>query len=309
MLDDVTPVLLTHNEVQNIARTLSRLGWAKDIVVVDSGSTDGTLAVLKSHPNVRVFKRSFDSHGNQWRFAVEETRIATDWILRLDADYQVSDALIAEIAALDPNASISAYRVSFDYAIFSRDLPSSLYPTRPVLLRKGCFSVSDRGHTEAWDINGPVATLSAAIIHDDWKSTRQWLISQAHYMQRELDYYLNSDKRGFVRWLRLRPPLMPIAIFLYCLFGKGLLFNGRAGIFYALQRMVAEAALSLMVLEEKLRNQAFRSVSNESRDGEPHNCRRAGFDAARDSCRDVERKTGIVHKDLPEDRALEEMSK
>ena len=56
--------------------------------------------------------------------------------------------------------------------------------------------------------------------------------------------------------------LMPLAVFLYCLFGKGLLFNGRAGVFYALQRMVAEAALSLIVLEEKLRNLALRSAGH-----------------------------------------------
>src|SRR6266480_4716498 len=128
MLDHITPVLLTYNEEQNIGRTLSRLGWAKDVVVVDSGSTDGTLAILASFPNVRVFERSFDSHRNQWRYAVEETQIATDWILRLDADYQVSDALVAELAALDPNAPVSAYRLSFDYAIFSRNLLCSLYP-------------------------------------------------------------------------------------------------------------------------------------------------------------------------------------
>ena len=54
-------------------------------------------------------------------------------------------------------------------------------------------------------------------------------------------------------WLRLRPPLMPLVTFLYCLFVKGLILNGRAGIFYALQRLIAEAALSLMVLEERLR--------------------------------------------------------
>ena len=261
MLGHITPVLLTSNEEQNIERTLSRLAWAKDIVVVDSGSTDGTLSVLASRPNVRLFKRTFDSHGNQWRYAVEETQIATDWILRLDADYQMSDALVAEIAALNPNAPVSAYRISFDYAIFSHKLRSSLYPANTVLLRKGRFSIRDKGHTEVWDVNGPVATLNAVIIHDDWKATGQWLISQAHYMQREFDYF-RMDKGGLVRWLRLRPPLMPIAIFLYCLFGKGLLFNGRAGIFYALQRMVAEATLSLIVLEEKLRNQTLRSTGH-----------------------------------------------
>jgi len=263
MLERITPVLLTYNEEQNIGRTLSRLGWAKDIVVVDSGSTDGTLAVLSSFSNVRLFKRSFDSHGNQWRYAVEKTQIATDWILRLDADYQVSEALVAEIAALDPNAPISGYRVSFGYAIFSRNLLSSLYPPNTILLRKGRFSIRDKGHTEAWIVYGPVATLSAVIIHDDWKTTGQWLIGQARYMQRELDY-LRVSEGGLARWLRLRPPLMPIAVFLYCLFGKGLLLNGRAGIFYALQRLVAEAALSLMVLEEKLRNQARRSARNGS---------------------------------------------
>src|SRR5271168_2828080 len=110
MLDHVTPVLLTYNEIQNISRPLSHLVWAKDIVVVDSGSTDGTLAVLASCPNVRVFERTFDTHANQRRYAVEETQIATDWSLRLDADYQVSDALISEIAALDPNAPVNAYR-------------------------------------------------------------------------------------------------------------------------------------------------------------------------------------------------------
>jgi hypothetical protein len=49
---------------------------------------------------------------------------------------------------------------------------------------------------------------------------------------------------------------MPFVAFVYCLFGKELIFNGRAGIFYALQRMVAEATVSLMVLEAKLRDRA-----------------------------------------------------
>jgi glycosyltransferase involved in cell wall biosynthesis len=261
MLDQITPVLLTHNEERNIGRTLSRLEWAKDIVVVDSGSTDGTLTILAGHPNVRVFNRRFDTHANQWRYAVEETQIATPWILRLDADYQVSDALVSELAQLDPNAPVSAYRIQFDYAIFSHKILASLYPANTILLRNGRFSVWDKGHTEAWDVTGPIATLSGRVTHDDWKPTGQWMIGQARYMRRELEW-LHADRGGLVRWLRLTPPLMPIVVFIYCLFGKGLIVNGRAGIFYALQRMVAEAVLSLMVLEGRLRDRADISSSD-----------------------------------------------
>jgi len=57
---------------------------------------------------------------------------------------------------------------------------------------------------------------------------------------------------------------MPIIAFVYTLFGKGLIFSGGAGIFYALQRMVAEAMLSLMVLEAKLRERADISSSDRS---------------------------------------------
>jgi len=265
MLDQITPVLLTYNEEQNIGRTLSRLGWAKDIVVVDSGSTDGTLAILARYPRVRVFKRRFDTHAKQWRYAVEQTQIASDWILRLDADYQMSAALISELADLDPNSSFSAYRVRFDYAVFSHKLLASLYPANTILLRRGDFSIRDKGHTEAWDVRGRVTTLNGRVAHDDWKPTAQWVPAQARYMKREVDW-LRSSPAGLVRWLRLRPPLMPILVFLYCLFVKGLIASGRAGIFYALQRMVAEAVLSLMVLEAKLGDRAGISPSDCSKE-------------------------------------------
>ena len=76
---------------------------------------------------------------------------------------------------------------------------------------------------------------------------------KGRYMRRELAY-LQAKGSGLKSWLRLRPPLMPLAVFFYCLFVKGLILNGRAGLFYALQRLIAEAVLSLMVLEERLRS-------------------------------------------------------
>jgi len=255
MLNDITPVLLTYNEAPNIVRTLSRLGWARDIVVVDSGSTDDTLSILAKWPNVRVVFRPFDSHASQWRYAVTETGIGTPWILRLDADYQLTDELIEELRGLDPEAEVSAYSIAFDYAIFSCKLRSSLYPPNTILLRQGRFSVLDNGHTESWIVQGLVRTLHGRIVHDDWKPIQDWVAAQNHYMTRELAK-VSSGAGGVRAQLRLMPPLMPFGAFFYCLFGKGLILDGRRGLFYALQRMVAEAILSLMVLEKFLRPKA-----------------------------------------------------
>lgn len=268
MLDHITPVLLTFNEEENIGRTLSHLAWAKDIVIVDSGSTDGTLSVIQRVRNVRIFNHQFTTHASQWRFAVEETNISTEWILRLDADYQLTDALISELARLDPTAPLSAYRIKFDYSIFSHPMLSSLYPSNTVLVRRACFSIRNDGHTERWDVAGPVGTLRGRIIHDDWKPVATWLAAQARYMRREIDA-VSTGRGGVAQWLRCRPPLMPIAVFLYCLFGKGLVFNGRAGVFYALQRLVAEAVLSLMILERKFRAEIDKSPHSQSGQSNP----------------------------------------
>jgi hypothetical protein len=258
MLDQITPVILTYNEARNILRTLSRLRWAKDIVVLDSGSTDETQDIARSFPNVRLFTRSFDSHGRQWRYAIEETGIATPWVLRLDADYQVGSELVTELSRLSPSPDIHAYRISFDYAVFSRPLRTSLYPSNIILLRKSSISVADRGHTEIWAVKGKEQQLHGRVVHDDWKTIQQWLSAQGRYMSREMTRLLERPE-GLRDWLRLRPPLMPLAAFFYCLFFKGLILNGRAGLFYTMQRTLAEALLSLLLLERRLKEKHFHT--------------------------------------------------
>ena len=54
MLDDITPLVLTRDEAPNIARTLGQLRWARDVVVLDSGSVDDTVSIARTFPNVRV---------------------------------------------------------------------------------------------------------------------------------------------------------------------------------------------------------------------------------------------------------------
>lgn len=253
MLDSITPVILTMNEEPNVRRLLEGVAWAKQVVVVDSGSTDATLSILAEYPRVRVFHRAFDSHGGQWRYAVEETGIDSDWVLRLDADYLVTAELRDELAALAPPADVDAYRIRFGYAMYGHGLLASLYPANTVLFRRGRGHAYDKGHTEGWRIDGKVDELKGRIVHDDRKPMTGWVGSQVRYMTRELPHMEQSG--GLKAWLRKHPPLMPVAMFLYTLFGKGLIFNGRAGMFYALQRLLAETVLALLVLEKRLKDE------------------------------------------------------
>ena len=92
LFDGITPLLITFNEAPNIARTLDKLGWARRIVVVDSGSSDGTLEILARYPQVALFTRAFDSFADQCNFGLAQ--VQTEWALSLDADYELSDRLV-----------------------------------------------------------------------------------------------------------------------------------------------------------------------------------------------------------------------
>ena len=250
-LSQITPVLLTWNEAPNLERSLAPLDWAREIVVVDSGSTDATLAILARHPRVRVLERSFDGHAAQWRFAIEETGIATPWVLRLDADYVLSRRLVHELRSLQPADDVAAYRIAFDYCIGGKPLRASLYPPNTVLFRRGRATPWQDGHTERWRVDGKVEALKGRIAHDDRKPVESWLAAQARYQKRERDKLLTADRRALRRQdrLRLRHWIAPPAVLLWCLFGRGLIFDGRAGLAYAYQRALAETALALYLLE------------------------------------------------------------
>lgn len=254
VLADITPVILTYNEAANIGRSLERLTWAREVVIVDSNSTDETLAIAARFPNVRVVSRPFDTHAEQWRFAVGETGIVSGWILRLDADYMVEPALRDEIAALAPAADTAAYEIAFTYCIDGRPLRASLYPALPVLFRRGHARFVQDGHTEKLRIEGPILKLVNRLLHDDRKSVERWLQSQSRYQAQEADK-LTSRPWSDLGWpdrLRRTRLLGPIAVAVHCLFVKGLIFDGTAGLLYTAQRVTADLILSMQLLRRDL---------------------------------------------------------
>jgi glycosyltransferase involved in cell wall biosynthesis len=254
VLTEITPVILTYNEAANIGRILERLAWAREIVVVDSVSTDETLAIAGRFPNVRVVSRPFDTHAQQWRFATNETGIASDWILRMDADYMMEPALRDEIAALVPTPEVAAYQIGFTYCMDGRPLRASLYPSLPVLFRRGRGAFVQDGHTEKLRIDGPVVPLTNRLLHDDRKTIERWLQSQSRYQASEAEKLISrpwSDLSWADR-LRCTRVLGPIAVAVHCLFVKGLIFDGSAGLLYTAQRITADLILSMHLLRRDI---------------------------------------------------------
>ena len=254
MLKQITPLILTFNEAPNIGRTLDRLSWASDIVIVDSGSTDETRAIASRYPSVRFFEREFTTHTEQWNFGLRETGIHTDWVLALDADFVLTDDLIGEMASLSPPPGVAGYRASFTYYINGKPLRSGVYPPVTVLYRRDSSIYEQDGHTQRVRVDRTVLPLSSRILHDDRKPLSQWIASQVRYMRLEADKLATAPDSALAsadqirKWIVVAPPLM----FLRCLFIGGGIFDGWPGLFYALQRATAELILSLSIVERRL---------------------------------------------------------
>lgn len=251
-IDDITPLLITYDEIQNIQRTLAQLAWARRIVVIDSGSTDGTLEVLARTQGVEVHHRPFDSFAEQCNFGL--TLVRSEWVLSMDADYELSEALVAELRALKPAVGQAGFRARFVYRIHGRPLRGSLYPPRTVLYRVAGAQYENEGHGHRLRRNGAVSDLTAPIYHDDRKPLARWLKSQLGYAAREAAHLLGAPRASLSRADRLR--LMgwpaPVVVFLYVLVAKGALLDGPAGWFYAFQRLFAEVLLALELLDRRL---------------------------------------------------------
>lgn len=243
MLNEITPIIITFNEEANIRRTLAKLWWAKQILVVDSGSTDQTLVICADFANVRVIQHPFSSFAEQCNFALQQ-EIATPWVLSMDADYVLSSKLIKELEQLISKPGVNGYKIRFRYKINGALLRASLYPPRICLYRKDCAHYKQDGHAHKVAIKGIVISLQAPIYHDDQKSYARWITSQKNYAQKEA-YKLGSSafsQLGFADKCR-RLKLGPLLIVPYLLFCKGLIFDGAIGREYLRQRLTAERLL------------------------------------------------------------------
>jgi glycosyltransferase involved in cell wall biosynthesis len=127
-------IIITKNEEANLRRCLLSVSWADELIVLDSGSTDNTLAIAEEFTKKVFVNSDWQGYGVQKQRALE---LATgDWVLNLDADESVNDALKAAILDAIAKEGADAYRVPICMNFYGTPVPHSSSPTRHIRLFK-----------------------------------------------------------------------------------------------------------------------------------------------------------------------------
>lgn len=202
----VAAVLITLNAAAQLADCLASLSFCDEIVVVDSGSTDGTQA-LAAERGARVIDSEWRGFGAQKQFAV--TQAGHDWVLCIDADERVSDALRESILAALSAPTGSAFRFARCNRFMGRYLRHGEgYPDWSLRLfdRRSARWSDDPVH-ERVIANGEVETLHGDLLHDSAESIEAYLAKQNRYSTLAAEQALASGKRAGVAQLVLSPVL------------------------------------------------------------------------------------------------------
>jgi len=251
----ITAVVLTLNEEANLPECLAHLNWVDEIIVIDSGSTDGTCPLAESL-GARVFRCAWQGFAGQRNWALDNAGIATDWVLFVDADEHITTDLRDEMLAHIQSRSADAFYLCFKVILFGKWVRrSAMYPVwHPRLLRKGVgrFKDSYSGHGETWEINGKVGYLRQPYMHYSFsKGLTQWFerhnrlsTSEAAAADRLMSDVRSRDvlgalfsrhpqnRRQALRLVSYRVPGWPFVRFLYQLIARGGFLDGMQGWMY-----------------------------------------------------------------------------
>ena len=177
----ISATLVTLNEDTKLARALESLRCCDEIVLVDSGSNDRTVEIA-TRLGARVIETEWRGYAAQKNFAAEQS--ANDWILSLDADEALSEALEAEIWEIKRNGpQADGYTIPRLAQYMGRwILHSGWYPDRKVRLydRRKCRWVGEYVH-ESVKVEGRVAHLKSNLLHYTCDSLSQHLKTTDRY--------------------------------------------------------------------------------------------------------------------------------
>jgi glycosyltransferase involved in cell wall biosynthesis len=202
----ISATIITYNEQANIARAIESLRCCDEVVVVDSASSDRTVEIA-TNLGARVIDMHWRGYAGQKNFASESA--ANDWILSIDADEALSEALEAEIWQIKKNGPVyDAYTMPRMAQYLGRwILHSGWYPDRKVRLfdRRKAKWVGSYVH-ESVSVNGSVGHLNSNILHYTCSSLSEHLRTLDRYTTLAAEQLLAERHPVGYRELLFDPP-------------------------------------------------------------------------------------------------------
>lgn len=228
-MSSLSAVIITRDAATQLPPCLESLAFCAEILVVDSGSVDGTVEVARRH-GAEVIETHWRGFGPQKQFAVEQA--ANDWVLCVDADERVSDSLRDAIDAVLREPTFAAYRFARCNRFMGRYLRHGEgYPDWSLRLfdRRQAHWSADAVH-ERVVTDGPVGTLAGDLLHDSAESLENYLEKQNRYSTLAAESALAAGKRGSA----LRLLLSPLSRFIKFYFLRAGFLDGVPGLVHIL---------------------------------------------------------------------------
>lgn len=192
-MPDITALVLTKNEAQNIARCLQSVkDLCSRMVVVDCGSTDDTVALAEAN-GAEVYRHEFEYYALQFNWGLDNCHIDTKWVIRLDADEQFPPELCAEIEEqmrLHDSDDVNGFTLEATYFFLGRALTHGSKKRKLMVFKNGVGRIEDRRRDAHTILSvGRSISLKHNFLHYDFKDLDNFIARYNWYATREaMDY-------------------------------------------------------------------------------------------------------------------------
>ena len=181
----LTAIVLTHNESAQIADCIKTLRFADRIIVFDSYSTDDTVSIAQ-RSGADIFQHEFENYAEQRNAALDAADEMTDWVLFVDADERISDALAEEIREKIAYPDFAGWRLprhNYIFGVLTKG--AGWYPDYQTRLLRVGHATYDRQRAvhEVVKLYGEEGTLRNPIIHYNYVDIEQFMNKQENYAQ------------------------------------------------------------------------------------------------------------------------------